>query len=140
MLKNLDISQYEDLTVDTRYIYDPLLKAIEKYENYPSFRIIKSTFKNLSTFSFHYVDESDIEKEIIGLNNSKASQGSDIPDKIIKNNLDIFKKILCQELNRSIEISRLPTLMKTVNITPVFKKADRTDEANSKPIGILQKF
>ena len=35
---------------------------------------------------------------------------------------------------------RFPTLMKAVNITPVFKKDDRTYDANSRPIGILQKF
>ena len=36
-----------------------------------------------------------------------TNQDSDIPVKIIKDNLDIFKKILCQQLNRSIENPRL---------------------------------
>ena len=49
-------------------------------------------------------------------------------------------KMLCQELNRSIEISRFPTLMKAVNITPVFEKDYQTDKANSRPIDTLQKF
>ena len=82
------------------------------------------------TFSFHYVDESDIKKEIMSLNNFKASQDSDIPIKIIKNNLDTFRKILCQELNRSIEISRFSSLMKAINITPVFNKDDGIGKAN----------
>ena len=55
-------------------------------------------------------------------NNFKALQDSEIAVKIIKDNLDISKKLLCQELNRSIEISRFPSSMKAANITPVFEK------------------
>ena len=55
-------------------------------------------------------------------NNFKALQDSEIAVKIIKDNLDISKKFLCQELNRSIEISRFPSSMKAANITPVFEK------------------
>ena len=77
----------------------------------------------------HFVDESDIEKEIMNLNNSTTSQDSDIPVKIIRNNLDIFKHILCQELNRSIELSR-------------FRRSLRqsTDKANYRLIIILPKL
>ena len=91
----MGIPQYEDPTIDTSDISNPFLKALAKHENHPSVRLIKNTFKNFSTFSFHYADESDIEKEIMNFNNSKASQDSDIAVKIIKDNLDIFKKILC---------------------------------------------
>ena len=77
----------------------------------------------------HFVDESDIEKEIMNLNNSTTSQDSDIPVKIIRNNLDIFKHILCQELNRSIELSR-------------FRRSFRqsTDKTNYRLIIILPKL
>ena len=39
------------------------LKPIVKYKNYPSVRLIKKTFKNLSNVSFHYLDESDVDHE-----------------------------------------------------------------------------
>ena len=55
-------------------------------------------------------------------NNFKALQDSEIAVRIIKDNLDISKKLLCQELNRSIEISRFQSSMKAANITPVFEK------------------
>ena len=64
VIKNLAIPQYEDPTVDTSDISNPVLKAIANYKNHPSVRLIKNTFKNLITFNFHYVDELDIEKEI----------------------------------------------------------------------------
>ena len=55
-------------------------------------------------------------------NNFKALQDWEIAVKIIKDNLDISKKFLCQELNRSIEMSRFPSSMQAANITPVLKK------------------
>ena len=64
VIKNLAIPQYEDPTVDTSDISNPVLKAIAHYKNHPSVKLIKNTFKNLITFNFHYVDELDIEKEI----------------------------------------------------------------------------
>ena len=56
--------------------------------------LIKNTFKNLTISSFQYVDKSVIEREITILNNSKASQDSNIPVKIIKDNLDIFNPFM----------------------------------------------
>lgn len=55
----------------------------------------------------------------MNLNNSKASQDSDISVRINIDNLDTFKKILYQE------ISRFPNFRKATNITPVFKKDDQ---------------
>ena len=111
-----------------------MLKAINnhstKNKSDPIVRLIKGTFKSSSTFSFEHVDESDIEDKAMNLNNSKASQDSDIPVKFIKDNLDIFKKIICQELNSFVKVRRFPSLMKAANITSVFKKRwlDRKDK------------
>ena len=76
----------------------------------------------------------------MNLNNFKSYQDLGIPVKIIKDNVDIFKKILCQKLNRSMKISRFPSLMKAANITPVFKKVDWTEKVNYGPISTLTKL
>ena len=73
----------------------------------------------------------------MNLNNSKALQDSDIPVKIVKDSLDIFKQVLYQELNRFLELSRFPGLLKTTNIAPVIKKYDRRNKENNRPISIL---
>ena len=39
-------------------------------------------------------ESHDVQKEVLNLNNKKASQNSDIPTKIIKENSDIFGKAL----------------------------------------------
>ena len=69
---------------------------------------------------------------MINLNNTKASQDSDIAVKSIKDNLDIFKKTEIQKLNWSAQITRFPIQMKSTNTTPIFKKDDRTDKVRGK--------
>lgn len=59
--KKMVVPQYEDPTVDTSDISDLLLKVIVN-KNHSRARLIKNTFKRFNTFSFDYVDESDIEK------------------------------------------------------------------------------
>ena len=90
VVKKIGILQYEDPTDDTSDISDSLLTAIAICKNHPSITVIKNAVKNLDSFNFHYVDESDIEKKIMNLSDSKASQDSVTPFKIIKDNLDIF--------------------------------------------------
>lgn len=70
VVKNSGILQYENQTIDSSDISILLLKVIAKYENHPSVRLIKNK-KELSIFSFHYVNKSDNEK-IMNLDDSKA--------------------------------------------------------------------
>ena len=78
-----------------------------------------------------------METEFRNFNNSKALQGSNISVKIVKSSLDIFQQILHQELNRFIELSRFPGLLKATNMTPAVKKYDRANKQNNRPISIL---
>ena len=64
-------------------------------------------------------------------------QDTDIPAKVIKDNIDIFTPILLDEFNKSLALGIFPSSMKLANITPVFKKDDRTDKSNYRPISIL---
>ena len=68
---------------------------------------------------------------------TKAAQDSDIPTKVIKDNIDIFTPNLLEEFNKSLTLGMFPSSMKLANITPVFKKNDSTDKSNYEPISIL---
>ena len=63
------------------------------------------------------------------MDRSKASQDSDVPTKIVKDNNDVFVPVLLTEFNESLKLNRFPHSMKLANITPVFKKNDRTDKS-----------
>ena len=71
-ITNLKLPPYEDPTTNAENIADPVLKAIEKYKNHPSIRII-----NDSGFTFNQVSLEEIQKGLKSLNPSKASQSSD---------------------------------------------------------------
>ena len=94
IVSNLKIAKNCDPLSDN--INDPVVKYIVKYRNYP--RILKigevCNRKQCSLFSFLNVDKEQILKEILSLDLTKASQGTDIPTKIIKDNADIFSDFL----------------------------------------------
>ena len=52
---NLNIPEYEDSTSNTNGIDDPVLRAIEKYKNLPSIKLIKITSENNVSFRFQEI-------------------------------------------------------------------------------------
>ena len=83
---------------------------------------------------------SHIGEELENLDSSEAVQESDIPTKKyirdsvnnkIRNNIDVFAFVLYQGFNKSIETDKFP------DITPLFRKEDRTMKDNYRPISIL---
>ena len=62
--------------------------------------MIKNKRKNDYCFSFVPVAYEDILKKTDNLDTSKASQQSDIPTKILKQNSDYFAGYFCGNLNQ----------------------------------------
>ena len=83
-----------------------------------------------SLFSFSHVDKAEILKEILSLDSSKASQDTDIPTKILKDNADIFSDFFLSGFNNSIATSIFPSSLKQAIIIPVFKKRDKNSKEN----------
>ena len=111
---------------------------MEKFKNHPSIRLIKENYRNTNnTFHFEKVSAKEIKKELKNLLSSEAAQDSHIPTKVIKDNIDIFTSILLEEFNKSLALGIFPSPMKLANITPVFKKDDRTDKSSYRAISIL---
>ena len=79
--------------------------------------------KNMS-FSFSFVTKETILNELRKLNPKKTCQESDIPVKIIKENLDIVSIFVYNNFNNSLFSSNFPSHLKNANITPIFKKKD----------------
>ena len=65
-------------------------KAIEKYQNNPSIKVIRENIGITNNFSFDLIDLECISKIINNLNTSKTTQQGDIPTKIVKDNKDLF--------------------------------------------------
>ena len=97
IVKNLNISRNSVFDSVTENIAYPTLKAIFKYKDRPSMLAIKSNCEK-ETFRFSEVTIEDIKMNILKLGKNKTSQHSDIPVKIIKENLDIFANFYVQTL------------------------------------------
>ena len=71
------------------------------------------------------------------LSDKKASQASDIPVKIIKENRDLITFFLLHNFNKALQSSEYPASLKYADIKPIFKKDDKTDKTKCRPINIL---
>ena len=74
---------------------------------------------NLSS-SFEFIDRTKIFNELQKLKSNKACQGSDIPVKMIKENIDIVTDFIYNNFNNSLFTSYFPSNLKNADITLVF--------------------
>ena len=77
----------------------------------------------------------DVKTVIRDLKNNKSA-GGEIPIQILKESEFTFG-ILTNCINKYIETGCFPDSLKAANITPTFKKDDRLDKANYRPVSIL---
>ena len=87
--------------------------------------------------SFPEVDKDKIKKEINRLNKNKASQKSDIPTKIIHDNVDLFADFIVGSLKGTIKTSIFSSCLKLADITPLHKKGRKDNKENYRPVSIL---
>ena len=71
------------------------------------------------------------------LNTKKASHSSDIPAKILKQNVDYFSPFILGYVNKSIRSSTFPSISKLADIIPVNKKDSRYEKNNYQSISVL---
>ena len=122
--------------IRNEWVKDPVFKAISKYKNHPSIIAIKEKSKN-AKFSFHEINNEKIEKEIRKLNKNKASQKSDIPSRMIKDNANIFAQFLCETVKSAIKTSNFSNSLKLTDIAPLHKKDRKENKENCGLVSIL---
>ena len=113
------------------------MRAILKYRTHPSIIAIKENYNSSARFNFSFVDKEDILIEIKNLKANKATQNTDIPTKLIKENSDIFSDFNFENLNDSIFQSVFPSALKLANITPVHKKDSESKKDHYQRISVL---
>ena len=125
-MPDLDLKVPSKLLCQTPENGDEILTAICKYQSHPSIKTIleKCNF----SFSFQAVFLTDIEKEMKSLNTNQASHSSDIPTKILKQNVDFFSPFTLGYVKKSISSSTFPSILKFGDIIPVYKKDSRYEK------------
>ena len=138
IVKRVEILTEEQTTYSATNQLSEVEMAIIKYKNHPSIKAITDRMEKLGkpTFNFKFTSHEETEKEVNNLKIKKASQKSDIPLKIIKENVDI-SYFLYHNFNNSLSCATFPTSMKYADVIPIHKKDDKTGKENYRPISIL---
>ena len=108
-----------------------------KYRCHPSIIAIKEKCNSNFSFSFSQVEGDEIMKEISRLNINKATQSTDRPTKLIKENSDIFGDFIFENYSNCISSFVFPSYLKNAIITPAHKKGPKTSKDNYRPVSIL---
>ena len=139
IVKKLGILTREQTTHSATNQLNEVEMAIIKYKNHPSINVITGKMKKLGkpTSNFKFTSHEETEKKVNNLKIKKASRKSDIPLKIIKENVDIISYFLYHNFNNSFSCANFPTSMKYADVIPIHKKDDKTYKENYRPISIL---
>ena len=62
---------------------------------------------------------------------------SDTPTKIIKSNSNIFSNLIYKHFNYCIDKGEFPNDLKQAGIVPLYKKNNKCEKENYKPVSIL---
>ena len=84
--------------------------------------------------------KSEIIDIVSSLKPSKSSGSDDISPRIIKECIHIFIDPLCKIMNMSLSQGVVPDKLKVAKVVPVYKKSDRKNVINYRPIALLPIF
>ena len=79
----------------------------------------------------------EIESQITYLKNHKASSPAIIPTTIFKNFWQNIKVPLTELINLSFNQGKFPAVLQIARVTPTFKKGDRLDVNNYRPMSLI---
>ena len=99
--------------------------------------MIKSRTSDSDVFSFSAISYNNVLKMIEKLDVAKASQQTDIPTKILKQNSKYFAKYFFENINFCIENSDFPSELKLADVIPVYNKNSKNVKDNYRPVSIL---
>jgi hypothetical protein len=78
-----------------------------------------------------------VEKLLNGINDKKAVGPDNIPNRLLKISSHIISPSLTSIFHSSITTGIFPTEWKQARVTPIFKKGEKTDPGNYRPISVI---
>ena len=86
------------------------------------------------------VTENEVEKVAKGLKNKLSAGIDEIPDYVVKQCIKLLKKPLANIYNTSLESGNFPDQLKIAKVVPLYKKGDKRNILNYRPIALLSVF
>ena len=90
-----------------------------------------------STFTFQPISEDFVSRSISSLKTNKAVGLDKISARLLKDAVDVITPSLTALFNLSLQTRTFPSIWKTAKVIPLFKKGDKLNASNYRPISIL---
>lgn len=87
-----------------------------------------------SGFNFQPVEEAFVCAELNRLKSNEAIGLDKIRARLLKDSISAITPVLMKLFNRSLELSKFPSIWKSGKVTALFKSGDRCDSENYRPI------
>ena len=129
-----DISDFQPPGTTTDKVIENIL---EEYKSHPSVKKIIELKNHNDNFTFREVSENEVLKLLKTIDSKKAIGVDGIPPLIVKLSAEVLSHSLTRIINQSIKENIFPTLLKLAAILPFYKKDDRSDKKNYRPVSIL---
>lgn len=99
--------------------------------------LAKSDKSPAKTIFFSEVTEDEIHRHILNLKNSNCKDIYGLNAKILKSTFHTIKSPLLFVINKCIQANIFPDELKYAKVSPLYKKGDKDDVSNYRPISIL---
>lgn len=93
--------------------------------------------RNERDFSFTLTTSSEVKKTILALKNLRSVGEDEIPVSILKEAAHLVSKPLAHILNLAFCTGVYPEKLKTAYVKPIYKKGDKTNFKNYRPVSLL---
>ena len=113
---------------------------ISNYKHHPNINQIRKKCSNPRTYSFPEANKEEINILIKRLNPKKATGPDGIPLKIIKLSADVTDKHLTNIINTNLVCLCFSKNARIASVEPTYKKENRSDKNNYRPVSILNGF
>ena len=103
----------------------------DSHTSLPPFEPFTSTLNNV------HISDTDVDDVLKLLDKNKACGPDLINPCLLKEGRAILSTKLCYIFNQSLSNSYFPSSWKLANVVPIFKKGDKTQSSNYRPISLL---
>ena len=123
-------------------IYDPIIECdtidsiLNAYSDHESVLYVKNNLANPDHFHFALVSPEKVLSVIQSINVKKAIGNDMMPLKLVK----LSSSYLCTIINLCFEQGIFPDSMKYTEIVPIFKKGEKMEKSNYRPVSILSYY
>ena len=102
--------------------------------------MIKEHNKNNVPFKIPQAEIKDINRILKNIKTKKSAGPDLILPSLVKLSADIIDKPLTDIINNMIDKNVFPDAGKIAHVTPIFKKKDRSDKVNYRPVSVIGSF